>query len=55
MFETVKWGTQYAYNTTADPQAAPAKNQTLQVTALGIMPAEARCMYTCLYNYTKET
>ena len=29
-----------------------AKNQTLQVTALGIMPAETRRMYTCLYNHT---
>ena len=34
MFETVIWGTQNANNTTADPQAAPAKNQTLQVHAL---------------------
>ena len=41
MFETVRWGTQNANNTTADPQAAPAKSQTLQVTALGIMPAES--------------
>ena len=52
LFETVRWGTQNANNTTADLQAAPAKSQTLQVTALGIMPAETRRMYTCLYNHT---
>ena len=52
MFETVKWGTQYAYNTTADPQTAAAKNKTLKVDALAIVPAKTRRVYTCLYYDT---
>ena len=43
-----------ANDTTAEPQAAPAESKSFQVYALGIMPAEARRVYSRLYYDTEE-
>ena len=39
---------------TADPQAAAAQDQTVQINALASLPAKAGRLYARLYNHSKE-